>query len=167
MLQPTTPYRPLSYYVANPDNSKVVFYDAWGIWCHWCRSEFPNIWHMTEHYSDFQYVGVDDSGETISAVTAYFNAPYWDSWNPSHPEITNLAGWDSYCGVDPHEPDYGMGSSYPTALVFDRDGNIRWHSEKEPSPYYGSADGCNVLNDCVQQLTGETLCPYTNWDFYH
>jgi len=156
-----------------------VFYDMWGVWCHWCRSEMPNLRHMWEYYKPtsgmegFWYVGEDDSGETVSSVNGFFGSPYSDSWNPAHPEIANLNGWETYCGTDPTwqraaSPHYVAGSfGYPSAVVFDRDGMIRWHDQESKLYYQASGQGCEELCALLSQLTGKNpVCPYTSWDYY-
>jgi hypothetical protein len=179
ILNPNQPYRPLSFYVGN--KKSVVFYDMWGVWCHWCRSEMPNLRHMWEYYKPqgadpmegFWYVGEDDSGESVGTVSGFFSSPYWDSWNPAHPEIPNLTGWETYCGTDPtwqnpSTPHYVSGQyGYPSAVLFDRDGMIRWHDQESKLYYDPAGQGCEELCTLLSQLTGTyPVCNYSSWDYY-
>jgi hypothetical protein len=151
VLAPSQPYRPLSYY-ANQDH--VVFYNLWGVWCYWCKFELPDVKKLYDYYKDggFQYVGDDDSGETISDITTYYQG------NPN----SYSQGFESYAGVDPAWPSYdptGHIEGYPTTVLIDRDGMIRLE-------VVGALMGNDLVNwsTTISELTGVSPAKTTGFD---
>jgi hypothetical protein len=150
VLQPTAPFRPLSYYVGNGD--KVVIYDSWGIWCYWCKRGFPNIRWMTEAYPDFFYVGENNSGESTSTVTSYFNSPTFTAQR-CHP------GWPVLRSGRPEHPGLSADWAVPTlhdglGRLLNRPFEVRWRPRCKAGPFswcgynrHASADGWGFWTD--------------------
>jgi thiol-disulfide isomerase/thioredoxin len=89
---------------------RLALLNFWGVWCHWCVVEMPDLKELYGAYadSDVVLVGLD----------------YGDSQDRVQTFVTdNAIPWENYFSVHELQMDYNIGG-YPTTAFLDADGHL-------------------------------------------
>jgi thiol-disulfide isomerase/thioredoxin len=115
-LAPDFSFTPLDGIPLSNDalRGRVVVLDFWGTWCPVCREALPSLIELQKKYRDKQVTFVSVSSDNDEQTWKSFIAKNHMDW----PQYIDLSGEVLR--------DFNI-NSYPTYIVLDRDGVIRFH----------------------------------------